>query len=80
MTITFYPKALLITAVFVVMFGATVLLAIDVGRGIAATGILAVLAYVLVEFLSTFGALLDHFTHLAALLEGSAVVPPGLSR
>jgi len=51
---TFYPKALLVTTVFVVMFGATVLLAIDVRRGIAAAGILGVLAYVLVEFLVTF--------------------------
>ena len=54
MTFTFNPKAFLVAAVFVVMFGATVLLAMDVRRGIAAAGILGVLAYVLVEFLATF--------------------------
>jgi hypothetical protein len=56
MTFTFYPKALLVTAVFVVMFGATLLLATDVRRGIAATGMLGVLAYVLVEVLATVNA------------------------
>ena len=54
MTITFYPKALLVTALFVVMFGATLLLAIDVRRGIAIAGTLGILAYLLVEFLITF--------------------------
>ena len=39
MTFTVKAKALLVTAVFVVMFGATGLLAIDVRRGIAAAGI-----------------------------------------
>lgn len=38
MTFTVKPKALLVTAVFVVMFGATVVLAIDVRRGIGAAG------------------------------------------
>jgi hypothetical protein len=49
MRVTFYPRALLIAVVFLVMFGATLLLAIDVERGIATAGSLAVLAYVLIE-------------------------------
>lgn len=54
MTLTFYPKGLLVTAVFVVMFGATLAMAMDVARGIAAAGALSVLAYLTVELFIVF--------------------------
>jgi hypothetical protein len=53
LTFTFYPKALLATAVFLVMFGATVALAVDLRRGLAAAGVLSIAAYLLVELLTS---------------------------
>lgn len=49
MTFTFYPKALLCTAVFVVMFGVALALAADLARGIVAAGVGSLLAYLFVE-------------------------------
>jgi hypothetical protein len=48
MTISFHPKGLLATAVFLVAFGAVLSVATDVRRGVA-VGALAVLACLLVE-------------------------------
>ncbi len=54
MTLTVYPKGLLVTALFLVVFGATLAVAGDVERGIATAGGLSVLAYLFVELLITF--------------------------
>jgi hypothetical protein len=47
--VTFYPKSLLLAVAFLVMFGATLDLAITVQEGVAMAGVLGVLAYLLVE-------------------------------
>jgi hypothetical protein len=54
MMFTVYPKRLLVTAVFLVVFGATLAVAADVERGLATAGVLAVLAYLFVELFVTF--------------------------
>lgn len=51
---TVYPKGLLVTAVFIVVFEATLAVAKDVEHGAAAAGVLSVLAYLLVELFITF--------------------------
>ncbi len=53
-TITVYPKGLVATAVFMIVFGALLAAAIDAGQRLAVAGGLAVLAYFLVELLVTF--------------------------
>ena len=50
-TVTFHPKRMLITAAILGMLGVTLSLAIDLERGAAAAGLLAVLAYVFIEVL-----------------------------
>lgn len=48
MAITFYPKSLFVTAVFIVAFGSMLSVATDLRRGVAA-GVLALSAYLLIE-------------------------------
>lgn len=50
MTVTFYPKRLLLTAVFIVAFGLMLEMATDLRRGVV-VGVLAVCAFVLIELL-----------------------------
>ena len=50
MAIAFYPKRLLITALFIVAFGAMLSVATDLRQGLT-VGALAVLAYLLIEVL-----------------------------
>jgi hypothetical protein len=52
-TISFHPKRLLVTAVFIVAFGSVLAAAADVKRGVA-VGALAVLAYVFIEAFIAF--------------------------
>jgi hypothetical protein len=54
MTFTFYPKGLLVTAVFLGVFGTMLALAADVERGVAVAGVLSVVAYLLVELFIVF--------------------------
>jgi hypothetical protein len=53
MTVTVHPKRLLVTAAFLLAFAALLSSATAVTKGVA-LGVLAVLAYVLVEVLITF--------------------------
>jgi len=48
MTISFHPKGLLATAVFLIAFGSALSVATDLRRGVV-VGALAVLAYLLIE-------------------------------
>jgi hypothetical protein len=48
MTVNFYPKNLLVSAVFLIAFGSLLSVATDLRRG-AMVGGLAVLAYLLIE-------------------------------
>ena len=52
MTATFYPKRVLITVVFLIVFGWALSLATDARRS-AAIGVLALIAYALIELLIT---------------------------
>jgi len=52
--LTFQPKSLLVTAIFFATFGTMLAVADDAGSGIAAAGLLAVLAYVAIEVFLTF--------------------------
>jgi len=54
MTFTLYPKGLVVTAVFLAIFGTTLAIAEDVERGVAAAGLLSVLAYVVIELFIAF--------------------------
>jgi len=54
MTVTFYPKGLLITAVFLLLFGATLALAVDAKQAAALAGAVSVAAYLLVELFIMF--------------------------
>lgn len=56
MTVTFSPKGLLIAAVFLVMFGSTLALATGAREGLAAAGLLSVLAYLVIELGVTVNA------------------------
>ena len=47
--ITFYPKSLLVAVVVFIMLGATLDLAVTVQQGVAAAGVLGILAYLLIE-------------------------------
>ncbi len=53
MTVTFYARNLLVTFAFLVMFGATLGMAVGVRDGVAAACVLAVLAYFLIEVVGT---------------------------
>lgn len=53
MAISFYPKRLLATALFIVAFGSVLSVATDLRQGVA-VGLLAVMAYLFVEFLIVF--------------------------
>jgi hypothetical protein len=53
MTVSFYPKRLLATALFILAFGSILSLATDMSQG-AAVGALALSAYLFVELLVTF--------------------------
>jgi len=54
MTFTFYPKHLLVTAVFLVVFAVTLALAANVEGALAGAGLVSVLAYLLIELFVTF--------------------------
>lgn len=53
MTVAFFPKRLLITALFLIMFGAALTSATDLRLGLA-VGAVAMLAYLVVEVLVFF--------------------------
>ena len=54
MTFTFYPKSMVVTAVFLAVFGAMLAMAADVEHGVAVAGVLSVAAYLLIEFFIAF--------------------------
>ena len=53
MAVTFYPKRLLITAIVMAVFGATLSLATDLPRAATAVGLISVVAYVALEVFMT---------------------------
>jgi hypothetical protein len=54
MGVRFYPKALLVTVVFLAAFGATLALADEAGRGLAIAGAASIVAYLVIELGLTF--------------------------
>lgn len=53
MTISFHPKSLAVTVAFLVAFGSALSVATDLRHGVA-VGVVAVLAYLLVEVVIAF--------------------------
>jgi hypothetical protein len=49
MDVTFYPKGLLFGAIVFAVFGVALTMAVDVERGMAGAGMVAIVAYVLIE-------------------------------
>ena len=54
MTIAFYPSRLLVTALFLTVFGAMLAVATDVEAAVAGAGAVAVIAYLVVELFVLF--------------------------
>jgi hypothetical protein len=60
MTVTFHPTGLLVTVVFLVVFGALLALATNVETAVSGAGLLAAAAYVLIEVFGTFNPAVWH--------------------
>jgi hypothetical protein len=54
MTITFHPTGLLVTAVFLVLFGALLALATNVETALSGAGLISIAAYVVIEVFGSF--------------------------
>ena len=54
MTIAFHPTGLLVTAIFLVLFGALLALATNVETAVSGAGLISIAAYVVIEVFATF--------------------------
>ena len=54
MTITFHPTGLLVTAVFLLLFGALLALATNVETALSGAGLISIAAYVVIEVFGSF--------------------------